>query len=124
VTDELEERVRSVACLRLRGGRLEVNADIATGCGSCEQPRHLRVERAAVLSDSSLVLWLPEGQHTNLREEFCPLANLFCNDEHLAVWRASSGASAGRLLTVAEAAEIGRSWWGQSVNGVDPPPFR
>lgn len=103
---------------------LEVDADIVTRCGWCGQQLLLGVERGAVQSDSGLALWLPEGPCTNVREQFCPLANLFCNEEHLGAWRIEMGQSTGRALTVAEAAELGRSWWGhRPTTPGDPPPF-
>jgi hypothetical protein len=35
--------------------------------------------------------WLPHVENCgNVKAEFCPDANLFCNDEHLGVWRPSA----------------------------------
>jgi hypothetical protein len=57
------------------------------------------------------VLWLPREPCTNVREQFCPDTNLFCDHHHLDHWRDQAGHPDGDVLTVPEAAAIGRYWW-------------
>jgi catechol 2,3-dioxygenase-like lactoylglutathione lyase family enzyme len=46
-----------------------------------------------------------------VREQFCPHANLFCDREHLDRWHDEAGRPVGRVLTLAEAAQLGRQTW-------------
>lgn len=64
---------------------------------------------------TGLVVWLPEGPCGDLRRDFCDAANLFPDPAALERWLADNGRPQGRAITVDEAAELGRSWWGRRV---------
>lgn len=55
--------------------------------------------------------WAPASVCSNIVEEFCPQANLFCSAEHLEAWRAQAGSPQGEVLSVEEAIEAGRKVW-------------
>jgi hypothetical protein len=52
----------------------------------------------------------------------CALMNLFCSPEHVEEWLAAHPGEAGRVRTLAEAAEVGRAEWGALVDGRDCGP--
>jgi hypothetical protein len=89
---------------------LGVDADIATRCGWCDQPLTLTM-RAGTAEPVEAVLWLPREPCTNVRQHFCSQANLFCGHNHLDLWRDQAGDPTGDVLTVSEAAALGRAWW-------------
>src|SRR5947199_281552 len=57
---------------------------------------------------SSAVGWLPQVGCSNVIEEFCPSALLFCSGEHLETWRTDTQAVDGEAMTVDGLAERGR----------------
>ena len=63
-------------------------------------------------------LWLPRGPCAHLVDDFCRHTNLFCNAEHLATVVPPD--AAGRVVTVAEVATIGRSTWRDVANVHQP----
>ncbi len=89
---------------------LDVDAEITTECGWCRRILRLRIHAGVAGEDAGAVLWLPTSPCANVRAEFCPLANLFCNTAHLAAWQRGSDAT-GEILTVEEAVALGRQWW-------------
>jgi Alkylmercury lyase/Bacterial regulatory proteins, gntR family len=90
---------------------LDTNAEIATHCGSCDQPLTLTMSAGTPDPAADLALWLPQEPCTNVRQQFCPDANLFCDHDHLDRWRARAGQPKGDVLPVAKAAALGRHWW-------------
>jgi Alkylmercury lyase/Bacterial regulatory proteins, gntR family len=92
---------------------LGVDAETSTQCGWCDRPITLTMIAGTPEPAPDLVLWLPREPCTNVREQFCPDANLFCNHDHLDRWRAGAGRPEGDVLTVAEAVALGRHWWRQ-----------
>ena len=87
------------------------DAHVTTSCGWCRRSLVVDVVEGEPRGDHGLVLWLPTGPCDNLRQEFCPHANLFCNREHLDTWRKQAGAPNGRTLTLDQTAELGRQTW-------------
>lgn len=70
------------------------------------------------------VLWLPTGPCEDLRADFCAQANLFTTPAALRAWRREAGEPAGRVLTVSEAAALGRLWWSsRDPDGCCDAPF-
>lgn len=100
---------------------LQADATVTTRCGWCEQPLHVRVAAGRPTDQDNVVLWLPETTCDNVRQQFCPDANLFCDREHLQRWHTytDAGVRVGRVLTPAETAQLGRAWWG--TDGVMEP---
>lgn len=68
---------------------------------------------------AALRAWFPHLACSNVRAEFWPQANLFCNDEHLAAWHAAAGDPTGESLGMAELVAFGHMAWGDLA---DPPP--
>ena len=76
------------------------DARVATTCGWCEQPLTIAVAAGTPIDDGrDAVLWLPTGPRDNLHSSSAP---------HLERWHAQAGQPAGRVLTLAETAELGR----------------
>src|SRR5262249_24938634 len=61
---------------------LGIDAEVTTVCGWCAQSLRLLVDDGAPIADAPHVLWLPTSPCANVRADFCPLANLFCNTTH------------------------------------------
>jgi hypothetical protein len=93
---------------------LDTDAEITTPCGWCDRPLTLTVHTGTPEPAADMVLWLPRDPCTNVRQQFCPHANLHCDRDHLDRWRARAGEPSGDVLTVADATSLGRDWWGQT----------
>jgi alkylmercury lyase len=97
---------------------LEVDATAETACPTCEQPISLTTEQGVVSDHGELCLWLPAADCRHLIDDFCRHANLFCNREHLV---AAVGTDAeGDVLSVSEAAALGRRTWNDVAAGTSP----
>jgi hypothetical protein len=68
------------------------------------------------------VLWLPTGSCADLRADFCAVANVFTTPAGLDAWRHRAGDPPGRILTISEAAELGRAWWTRGTDGCCSTP--
>jgi alkylmercury lyase len=75
---------------------LETDAQVATPCGSCGRPLTLTMSAGAPDPADDLMLWLPREPCTNVRQQFCPDANLFCTHDHLQRWRDKQATPTGR----------------------------
>jgi len=87
------------------------DATVVTPCGWCGRPLEVRVIAGRPVEAPAAVLWLPDTACDNVRQQFCPDANLFCDIDHLHRRRDDAGRPSGRTLTLAETAELGRRWW-------------
>jgi uncharacterized glyoxalase superfamily protein PhnB len=103
------------------------DATVTTSCGHCGERIMLTIAAGEPTECSSVVLWLPTAPCDNLRLQFCPHANLFCDRRHLVTWHRQAGEPDGRVLTLAETAAIGRqSWrrdtdtWGAGIEAARP----
>ena len=92
---------------------------VTTSCGWCGRTLTVNVEAGVPHAEGRTVLWLPTGPcEDDLREQFCSMANLFCDSAHLELWRGGAGHPPGEALTVLEAADLGRqSWQRDDVDG-------
>jgi len=101
---------------------LGVDADVSSPCGWCD--RHLDVHAAAGIptGDDRVVLWLPTSPCSNVRRDFCPLANLFCDIDHLDAWRRSVPNAEGEARSVERAAAVGRRSWARGAGCCDDAP--
>lgn len=93
---------------------LGTDAEVTTRCGSCDRPLTLTIRAGMPEPPGDMVLWLPREACTNVRQQFCPHANLFCDRDHLDRWRIRAGQPNGDVLTVADATSLGRDWWQQT----------
>lgn len=92
---------------------LAADALAHTSCRWCDQPVEITFRQGEPITDTPAVVWLPEQPTcSNVVQEFCPEANLFCDRAHLEAWRRDAGEPAGRVLSIAETAELGRTVWG------------
>ncbi len=101
---------------------LDLDAEVSTRCGWCQRPLRVRVDAGVPSAEQAAVVWWPTSPCVNVRAEFCPLANLFCDREHLESWHRGVGATAGEVLDLLQAAELGRLWWPRSAGCCDPAP--
>jgi hypothetical protein len=92
---------------------LGIDARALTTCPTCD--RELVVSLVAGQPEflGAAVLWYPEtdGAWEHLVDQFCSEANLYCSRTHLEEGIAGVTA-AGAVMTVDEAAELGREAWG------------
>lgn len=87
---------------------LGADAAAVTPCGHCGQPIQLLVQHGRPVAKPAVTGWLPSAACRNVLAEFCPQANLFCDQAHLAAWRTQAGDPPGEALDLAELAERGR----------------
>ena len=89
-----------------------VSGRVITACGWCGCTLTVAIEAGVAEEDDQMVLWLPaEPCDDDMREQFCSLANLFCDAAHLERWRKDTSHPRGKALRVLAAAEVGREWW-------------
>ncbi len=87
-----------------------IDAVATTDCPACGATLTVDIRNGAP-EDSGIVLWLPVPDATShLMAQFCANADLYCSRAHLEERVDVVGAS-GRVLTLAEAAELGRETW-------------
>jgi hypothetical protein len=103
----------------MRSASLPLGADAAvhSPCGWCDREIAVELDAGVPFSEPDVLVWLPTSSCTNVREEFCPLANLFCNRAHLDSWRLDAQTAPGEALSVERAAALGRRWWSRGVIG-------
>ena len=80
-----------------------------TSCPACGNELRVTLNQGEPEDTHDFRLWLPGGPCAHLVDDFCCHTNLFCSAEHLA--SVVPPDSAGRVVTVTEAAMIGRSTW-------------
>lgn len=90
---------------------LNVDAALDTRCPHCGQPIQVAMEGGRPPADLPITGWLPGGPCGNVQADFCPDANLFCNDMHLVTWRTAAGDPPGAAATLPELADTGRMVW-------------
>jgi alkylmercury lyase len=89
---------------------LRASAIGTTKCGACGREIEVVVRKGRPKS-SSAIGWLPQVGCSNVIEEFCPSALLFCSREHLETWRSETRAGDGEAMTVDGLADRGRVGW-------------
>jgi len=88
---------------------LRVDAIAITHCPACSTEIRVTLTRGEPNDARDFRLWLPSGPCAHLVDDFCRHTNLFCNAEHLATVMPPN--AAGSVVTVNEAATIGRNTW-------------
>lgn len=87
-----------------------LDAVATTDCPTCGRSLSVDIHGGAP-RDRGIVLWLPVPEGTShLMQQFCASADLYCSRAHLDR-RDNATAGPGRVLTLAEAAELGRETW-------------
>jgi alkylmercury lyase len=102
---------------------LGADAEVATHCPWCDRTIRVHIDGGAPSSDSPTVLWLPTTPCADVRQEFCPLANLFCHRDHLDRWHDRSPELSGDVLDLEGAADLGRRWWSRPAGYCEAGPF-
>jgi alkylmercury lyase len=90
---------------------LDFDAVLDTRCPYCGRPIQVVIAAGRPPADSPVVGWLPGGPCGNIQADFCPAANLFCTEPHLAAWRATAGDRQGTAATLPELAKSRRRVW-------------
>ena len=91
---------------------LGIDAVAATSCPDCGQDLDVTIRDGSVSGDDRALLWLPSGDCGHLMDEFCRHANLYCDRDHLLDTIDTIGTDgSGDILSVADAAELGRRTW-------------
>jgi len=91
---------------------LSLDAHVTTTCAHCGTSLTLDIGHGEPPSGSSLRGSIPPTDCDNVRAELCPLANLFCSEEHRNRWRAAAGDPQGQAADLVRFAELGRPAWG------------
>jgi len=91
---------------------LAEDALATTSCPRCGRELRIEFERGRRASEPGFVAWLPTDPCSNVREELCPQANLFCDEWHLGSWRAGAGGPRGKVLSLSQVESLGQEWWG------------
>lgn len=87
------------------------DATAITPCGWCGQQHQLSFTAGQLAGEHAAVVWLPTMRCTNVAEQLCPHANLFCDPTHLTAWRDSAGQPPGETLRLAEVADRAAFVW-------------
>ena len=88
---------------------LTLTATAVTACPHCGSELRVLLQAGRARAQPDVSLWLPGGPCSQLVEDFCRHANLYCSRDHLtAVVRPDRP---GQAIDVAEAAAIGRLTW-------------
>ncbi|CAB4774729.1 unannotated protein [freshwater metagenome] len=90
---------------------LELDAVLDTRCPACGAGLRITITAGNPPAGSPVVGWLPGGPCTNVQDDFCPEANLFCTEAHRATWRQTAGDPPGTAATLYALAETGRQVW-------------
>jgi hypothetical protein len=92
---------------------LGAHAVAATACPTCGRAIQVELRGGRARPDQALRAWLPRRDRcASVIDELCPDMNLFCTEEHLQEWRHQRGDPPGVALTLGQAEELGRQWWG------------
>lgn len=94
------------------GAMCETDTTISSACAHCGKQIHIatssRGTALAAVEPRTAIVWCTLAFEGCIAQSRCPSTVFFCNDDHLAAWRASEHAhTAGDRLTVEEALEIG-----------------
>lgn len=95
---------------------LSLDAHTHTNCPACGRSLQVTFTDGAPSADPDLRLWLPTMRCDDVLTAVCAHANLYCNHQHLHVTVPAS--AAGTVLTVPEAAELGRATWGDAATAL------
>jgi alkylmercury lyase len=99
---------------------LGLDATAVTSCPACATPLRVSLRGGQVPPGTATVGWWPDRSAcTNVVEQFCPDANLFCFAEHLDRWRRARADPAGQMLSLVDLARIGRRNWAPAELGAD-----
>lgn len=90
---------------------LDLDAILDTQCPHCHQPIQVAIASGRPPAGSPVVGWLPGGPCGNVQADFCPDANLFCNDAHLTAWRTAADDPPGTTASLLQLADTGRRVW-------------
>jgi alkylmercury lyase len=88
---------------------LAIDAVAVTCCPACGTALRVVIRGGVPEDDARFRLWLPGGECTNLVEDFCHHANLYCDADHLGAVVGSG--TPGTAVTVTEAAAMGLATW-------------
>ena len=92
---------------------LGLDAEVHTRCPTCDGAIVLEIRSGTAIAphDTEPMLWLPGTPCAHVMNDFCAAANLFCNREHLEVWRARAANPPGAAVTLTQAENQGRRVW-------------
>lgn len=91
---------------------LGITARATTTCPTCRRHLTIDIHAGHPPEHSPMVLWLPTGPCTNVIEDFCAHANLYCNHRHLDTWHRAAGQPPGRTITLTDVPALARGDWG------------
>jgi hypothetical protein len=94
------------------GAMCGTETTIASACAHCSKPIHVATSSSGMLlaavEPGTAIVWYTLAFEGCIARSRCPSTVFFCNDDHLAAWRASKDAHVlGDRLAMDEALEIG-----------------
>jgi hypothetical protein len=87
---------------------LGIDAQAVTTCPRCGRELRIKLLGGRPVDDGRTRLWFPAADCAHLVDDYCRHANLYCNHDHLT---AAQLGEHGQVLTVTDAAAIGRVTW-------------
>jgi hypothetical protein len=97
---------------------IRYDAVIRSECGLCEAPLCIVFDDSKISFShpSRIRVWYVPPQSSGASVDCqCPIINFFCIEKHLEKWQSKHSGPAGRSLTLKEAAEHGRTTYGNSL---------
>ena len=92
---------------------LGLSAQLTTICPHCGDTMSVDVRDGQAQAETDVRLFCPTAPCSDVRAEFCTMANLFCTSDHLGAWREASPGAEGEELDLNETAALGRAMWGR-----------
>lgn len=93
------------------GAMCGTDTTITSACAHCGRPIQIATSsngtQLAAVEPRTTIVWYTLAFEGCVAQSRCPSTVFFCNDDHLAAWRASKHALTGDPLTIEEALEIG-----------------
>lgn len=94
-----------------------IHAIAETACPRCDVPIAIHIVDGEPRDAKTTLVWLPSDPGAHLIEDFCSKSNVFCSSDHLDEWLDGSPRH-GHIVSLTEAAALGRSTWADVANVV------
>ena len=96
---------------------LEIEAKIVSKCLYCDESIEIDMANGEIMNSNQkdARIWVVEADlNRSIVGCTCPQINFFCSEEHFNKWYKNQ--NRGKLLTLAEAVELGKCWWADIKN--------
>lgn len=96
---------------------MRIDAQVESRCFHCSEPVGLTIRRGEPQAPASEILRIglgTAGCTGKVIEDVCPMLNFFCGQEHAERW--AEGVGGANVITIQQAAEIGRREWADVID--------